>query len=375
MSAVELVGLVLHGRYKIYEQAGTSGMATVCLAKQADTPDAVTALILEPPITRDAGIVRRFLRSGEMGCHAAHPYVAPVEDYGQEQDLCFMVTRHEQLGVTLADLERRNGPLSMVQSAWVCSCIASALEGALAYGGIPFHGALRPTSVIITPSGDAQVACFGTAPASGAPDQALGGSGALYAAPEQTEGRSVDSRTDLYALGVMLCEMLAQRIPTVSEVRSFLAFEGTTRMEEFLRGIPDKLRPVLSGLLQWDPDERFSSPGEVIEALTGAGFPSPQRPQMESTGPGWERGPDLSSVSAPEPLLLQVPIVGMGDLYARETTGAVPLAADAERAGEAAGSAEIPRPEEGFAWEIAAQPSSDPVAARAVASAPRRRWV
>jgi hypothetical protein len=66
-----------------------------------------------------------------------------------------MVTRFGQQGATLAELERKNGALPMVQAVWICSCVASALEGAVAYGGIPFHGGLRPTSVIVTPSGDA----------------------------------------------------------------------------------------------------------------------------------------------------------------------------------------------------------------------------
>ena len=373
---MELVGLVLHERYKIYEQAGMSGLATICLASNIATSDKVTVLALEPPIMRDADALRRFLRSAEMGCRSKHPYVAPIEDYGQEQELCFMVMRQDQQEETLAELERKNGVLSMSQAAWLCSCIASALEGGLAYGGVPFHGALCPTSVIVTPSGDAQVTGFGIAPSSGALNSAPGQSATAYVAPEQNDGRPVDARTDLYALGVMLCEMLVQRLPTIAEVRSFLAFEGAARMEEFLTGVPDRLRPVLAGLLQWDPDERFASPGEVIEAFEKAGFPAPLRPQMEPTGPGWERGPDLSSVSAPGPLLLQVPMVGMGELYAQEKTGEHPLTAEAEPAEGVAPSAEVPRPEEGFAWETAAPPSSEPATVQAVALPPhRRRWV
>ena len=373
---MELVGLVLHEKYKIYEQTGTSGAATVCLARNITTSDVVTVLVLEPPVAREASIERRFLRSGEMGCRSKHPYVVPIEDYGQEQELCFMVVRHDQQEETLAELERKNGALPMVQAAWLCSCIASALEGALAYGGIPFHGALRPANIIVTPSGDPKVTGFGIAPSSGTLDSVLGESAMAYVAPEQSDGRPLDARTDLYALGVMLCEMMVQRAPTISEVRSFLAFEGAARMEEFLTGVPDRLRPVLSGLLQWDPDERFASPGEVVEALENAGFPAPQRPQMEPTGPGWERGPDLSSVSAPEPLLLQVPMVGMGELYAQEKTGGHPLTSEAEPADGVAPNTDVPRPEEGFTWETAAPPSSGPVTVQAVALPPhRRRWV
>ena len=373
---MELMKLVLNQRYRIYEQAGTSGMATVCLASEIATSAIVTVLVLEPPITRDAGIVRRFLRSGEMGCRAGHPYVAPVEDYGQEQDICYMVTRFGQQGATLAELERKSRVLPLVQAAWISACIASALEGAVAYGGIPFHGALRPTSVIVTPSGDAQVTGFGTAPASGALDAVLGQRAALYAAPEQTEGRPIDVRTDLYTLGTMLYEMLAGRIPSISEVRSFLTFEGSSHLEQFLKDIPKQLHPVLSGLLQWDPDERFAAPGDLIEALEKAGFPSPQRPMMESVGTGREHGLDLDSAETAGPALLEVPMVGLEQLYVQEQTSERPPSRATVSSIEAVGNKEVPLPEEGSSWETAAPPSVQPAALRAVPMPPHRRhWV
>jgi hypothetical protein len=371
------MGLVLHQQYRIYQQVGTSGMATVCLASEIATSAVVTALILEPPITRDAGVVRRFLRSGEMGCRSGHPYVAPIEDCGQEQDICYMVTRFGEQGAMLAELERTHGALPMVQSAWICSCVASALEGAVAYGGIPFHGALRPAGVIITPSGDAQVSGFGTAPASGALDPVLGEHAAVYAAPEQTEGRAVDIRTDLYTLGAMLYEMLTARVPSTAEVRSFLSFEGSAHMEEFLRDIPKQLHPVLSGLLRWDPDERFTSPGDVIDALARAGFPAPQRPMMESTRPESEDGPMLDSGGVAEPLLLAVPMVSMGELYVQEKTGERPLTGDVASPAGVSATTELPRAAEGSFWETAIPPSSEPVVAPVVPRAdplpPQRR--
>jgi len=348
-------------------------MAMVCLASEIATSAVVTALVLEPPITRDAGIVRRFLRSAEMGCRSGHPYVAPIEDYGQEQDIYYMVTRFGQQGATLAELERTHGALPMVQSAWICSCVASALEGAVAYGGIPFHGALRPAGVIVTPSGDAQVTGFGTAPASGALDPVLGERAAAYAAPEQTEGRAVDVRTDLYTLGTMLYEMLTGRVPSTAEVRSFLSFEGSAHMDEFLRNIPKQLHPVLSGLLRWDPDERFASPGDVIDALAKAGFPAPQRPLMEPTGPGGEDGPELDSDTSLHPELLAVPTVGVGELYIQEKTGERPSTDDVVPPAGVSGTTDVPRPAEGFSWETAVPPSSEPLVSPAVPLPPQRR--
>lgn len=374
---MELRGLVLHQRYRIYEQAGTSGMATVCLARDISTSDTVTALILEPPVTRDAGSVRRFLRSAELAFSGEHPYVAPIEDYGEEQDICFMVTQYGPQGATLAELERKSGKLPMVDSAWICSCVASALEGALAYGGILFHGALRPTGVIVTPSGDAKVSGFGTAPASGALDPILGEGAAVYAAPEQIDGRGVDIRTDLYALGAMLYEMLSQRVPSISEVRSLVTFEGSTHIDHFLADIPKQLRPALSGLLAWDPDERFASPGDVIEVLEKAGFPVPQRPLMESaTGPGSEPGSMTDSVTAPHPELLAAPMVGIGELYLHEKTSRPLPSEQPAQPLEKVTSADVPPIDEGSSWETAVPAPDEPDMPHAIPlPAHRRRLV
>lgn len=352
-------------------------MATVCLAREIATSSIVTALVLEPPLTRDASLVRRFLRSAELGTGSGHPYVAPVEDYGQEQDICYMVMPFGHQGATLAELEHRSGVLPAVQAAWVCSCVASALEMAAAFGGIPFHGALSPAGIIVTPSGDALVTGFGTAPASGAIDRALGEKAAAYAAPEQLDGRGVDIRSDLYTLGVMLYEMLTGTVPAVSEVRSFLTFGGSAQMERFLEKVPAQLRPVISGLVVWDPDERFSTPGDVLEALAEAGFPAPPRPVVETVVPGREHGPVLAGLDLPEKAAAPVHMVGMEQLYGQETAGAVQGHEETAPLTGGVGASEIPPPEEGSAWEVAEAPAQpvEPIPMVAPVHRRARRWL
>lgn len=374
---MELKGRVLHNRYRIYEVAGSAGMATVCLARETATGAIVTVLVLEPALTRDASLVRRFLRSAELAAGAGHPCVAPVLDYGQEQDICYMVMPFGRQGTTLAELEHTGGPLPPAQAARISSCIASALEAAAAFGGIAFHGALAPAGIIVTPSGDAQVTGFGTAPASGAVDRSLGEKAAAYAAPEQLDGRGVDIRSDLYTLGVMLYEMLTGTVPAVSEVRSFLNFGGSAQMERFLEKVPAQLRPVLSGLLVWDPDERFSTPGDVLEALAKAGFPAPPRPVAEAVAPGREHGPVLAGLDLPEKAAAPVHMVGMEQLYGQETAGAVQGHEETAPLTGGVGASEVPPPEEGSAWEVAEAPvqPSDSIPAVAPMYRRARRWV
>jgi hypothetical protein len=369
---VELKGLVLHDRYRIYEQDGAAGMATVCLARDVKTSAVATVLVLEPPVTRDSGSVRRFLRSAEMAARLNHPYVAPIEDYGQEQGVCYMVTRYDQQA-TLRDVEHKSGTLSTVQCAWITACIASALEAAVA-SGIAFHGALRPDNIIITASGDAQVAGFGIAAASGAPDEVLGKGAMHYAAPEQVEGRTIDVRTDLYALGVMVYEMLTGHVPSASDAHSFLGPEdvaGTSdRMDQFLKDVPERLRPVLSGLLAWDPDARFASPGDLIETLVLGGFPAPQRPSTEPDGPDLRHGPVFDASSIPDVRTEAVSMVGMSELYVRGKNGAQRQPEEPAAIVGSTARAEIPRREEGAAWETGPAPQSVPSTSSAVMVAP-----
>lgn len=380
--AVELKGLVLHNRYRIYEQDGAAGMATVCLARDVTTSAVVTVLVLEPPVTRDAGSVRRFLRSAEMAARGTHPYVAPIDDYGQEQGICYMVMRHAQQ-VTLRDVEQRSGTLPMVQCAWITGCLASALEGALS-NGISFHGALRPENVVMTASGDAQLAGLGIAASSGSPDEILGRSAMRYAAPEQVEGHAIDARTDLYALGMMVYEMLTGHTPSASEAHSFLGAEdvaGTSdRMDQFLNEIPDRLRPMLSGLLAWDPDARFASPGDLIAMLVLAGFPAPQRPSLEIEGPGSQDGPVFGTPSIPDTRTGPVSMVGMSEFYGQAKAGMQSRSDDAAAIVGGAARAEVPLPEEGKAWETGAAPqvtssapSTVPLSSGAIPVNTRRR--
>ncbi|MHB8071890.1 MAG: serine/threonine-protein kinase [Candidatus Cryosericum sp.] len=378
---MELKGLVLHDRYKIYEQNGAAGMATVCLARDVSTSAVVTVLVLEPPVTRDSGSVRRFLRSAEMAARLNHPYVAPVEDYGQEQGVCYMVTRYDQQA-TLRDVEQKSGLLPAVQCAWITACIASALEAAIARG-IAFHGALRPDNIIVTVSGDAQVAGFGIAAASGAPDEVLGKGAMHYAAPEQVEGRTIDVRTDLYALGVMVYEMLTGHVPSASDAHSFLGPEdvaGTSdRMDQFLKDVPERLRPVLSGLLAWDPDARFASPGDLIETLVLGGFPAPQRPSTEPEGPDLRHGPVLDASFAPDVRTEAVSMVGMSELYVHGKNGVQRQREEPAAIVGGAARAEVPRREEGAAWETGPASQSVPSSGGVLAtpetnpSKPRKR--
>ena len=355
---MDLKGLMLHGRYEVLEQAGTLGLASVWKVRDAQSPAFLTALILEPPTTANTAVVRRFLRSAEL----VSPYVVPTEASGQDGDICDLVLHPEDPHETLAELLSKSGPLPAAKAAWVCSCILSALESMLALGGLPFHGALSPESVLVMPSGDAQVMGFGASPLSGRVDPLRAGRLTPYAAPEQREGRAVDIRADLYATGVLMFHMLTGGVPEAE-----VSVEGT----------PEELQPVLSGLLQPDPELRYSSPADVLSAIAARGFPVPERPAAGGEPPGREHGPSLGLRKAPG-TESEVPLTGMTDFYHQDQGAAppepvpAPAAEPVARPMAASGRAE-PEPVDGAAWVIAPPAAADTDVA-APPPAHRRRW-
>lgn len=354
---MDLKGLMLHGRYEVLEQTGTLGLAGVWKVRDAQSPAFLTALILEPPTTSNTAVVRRFLRSTEL----ASPYSVPVEASGQDQGICDLVLHPADPHETLAELESKSGPLPASKAAWICSCVLSALESMLALGGLPFHGALSPESVLVMPSGDAQVMGFGTSSLSGRVDPLRAGRLTPYAAPEQREGRAVDIRADLYATGVLMFQMLTGSVPGA---------------EASVEGTPEELQPVLSGLLQPDPELRYSSPADVLNAIAERGFPVPERPGAGAEPPGREHGPSLGLRNAPgvEP---GISLTGMNDFYHQEAAGPEPEPAPSpEPVARPLGVSESreAEPVDGAAWVIAPPPETGTPVAPLPASR-GRRWI
>jgi eukaryotic-like serine/threonine-protein kinase len=213
------------GPYEIAAVVGAGGMGEVYRARDVRLDRTVAIKILPADVAADPDRRDRFEREARAVAALNHPHICVLHDVGHEQDLDFIVMEYVE-GETLADRVRR-GPLSMAEAKPIALQIAEALDAAHEKGIV--HRDLKPANVRITPEGVVKVLDFGLAKAldpvgsgsvdaSNSPTFAAGATRfglilgtAAYMSPEQARGLRVDRRTDIWAFGCVLFEMLTGR--------------------------------------------------------------------------------------------------------------------------------------------------------------------
>jgi serine/threonine protein kinase len=208
-----LQGRVLVGRYALGAMLGAGGMAQVYRARDRVLRRTVAVKVLSPPYDQDPELVARFGREARAAAALSHPNIVAIYDSGADGDLHYLVMEHME-GETLAALLRREGPLAPGRAALVAHQVCQALAAAHARGLV--HRDVKPGNLLLSSAGLVKVTDFGIAKAMATPT--LTGDGTLlgtaaYLSPEQAQGRPVDARSDLYALGCMLHELLTGTPP------------------------------------------------------------------------------------------------------------------------------------------------------------------
>src|SRR3954447_16882908 len=207
---------VFNGRYELHRRLARGGMADVFLARDQLLDRPVAVKVLFPEFATDPSFVERFRRDAQSAANLNHPNIVSVYDWGQEQGTYFIVMEYVH-GLSLATILSTEGPLHPQRAAEVTSDIAAALGFAHRNGVI--HRDVKPGNVLISPQGQVKVADFGIARAMGAgTEDNLTQAGsvmgtATYFSPEQAQGLTLDPRSDLYSLGVVLYEMTTGRPP------------------------------------------------------------------------------------------------------------------------------------------------------------------
>ena len=208
------------GHYRILSEIGRGGMAVVYKAVDQRLDRVVALKVLLPQLTADPKFVQRFQREASMAGRLTHANIVTIYDVGQDQGRYFIAMQFLE-GQTLQDMISRRGALPLRQAHSILKPVASALDYAHSRGVV--HRDIKPTNIIVGPDGTVTLTDFGIARAH--EDSRLTGTGQMigtpqYMAPEQVQGAAADARTDVYALGVVLYEMLAGRVP----------FQATTPM-------------------------------------------------------------------------------------------------------------------------------------------------
>ena len=208
-----LVGLLVDGRYLIQSRVARGGMATVYQALDQRLERPVAIKVMHPHLAEDAEFTRRFIQEARQAARLAHPNIVNVFDQGQEGALTYIVMEYLP-GITLRELLQDFGALTVGQTLDIVTAVLNGLDAAHTAGIV--HRDLKPENVLLADDGRIKIADFGLARASThntATSQALLGTIA-YLSPELISRGEADLRSDIYALGIMMFEMLTGGIPS-----------------------------------------------------------------------------------------------------------------------------------------------------------------
>ena len=262
------------GAYRIIEQIGVGGMATVYKAFQPSMERYVAIKILPQQHAQDPQFVERFIREARTIAKLEHKNILPVHDFGEEEGTTYLVMRYLE-GGTLKDIMAQ-GRLTLSDIGDVISQMCSALDYAHRQGVI--HRDVKPANVIIDNEGEAYLTDFGIAKALGG-ESDLTGTGVTigtpaYMAPEQSLGKGVDARTDIYALGIILYEMVVGEAPYVADTPIAVVMahihEPLPLPRNIDPSIPEAIENVIIKALAKDPKDRHQTTSEMSAALNDA---------------------------------------------------------------------------------------------------------
>jgi tetratricopeptide (TPR) repeat protein/predicted Ser/Thr protein kinase len=299
----DLIGRTL-GTYRIVEQIGLGGMATVYKAYQPSMDRYVALKVLSTHLAQDTTFVKRFQQEAKVIAKLEHLHILPVYDHGEEDSYLYLVMRFIEAGTLKDRLEK--GPLSLDEARRIVAQVGSALEYAHQLGVV--HRDIKPSNVLITPQGDYYLTDFGIAKMV---EGTLGltGSGVIgtphYMAPEQSQSLKVDHRADVYAMGVVIYEMVTGQVPFDAETPFAVVMKHVTEPLPLPRNIrpdlPEAVERVILRALAKDPADRYQSMRDLVTGFDQAVSGAPARARAAVTPPRATQLPTLVEEGEAEP--------------------------------------------------------------------------
>jgi len=260
------------GRYEIISRLGTGGMGEVYLANDMQLDRKIALKLLSEQYTENSLWLRRFIREAKAASALNHPNIITIHEIGQAGGIHYIATEYIEGKTLRAHLAE--GAMKISGAINVAAQVASALAAAHAAGII--HRDIKPENVMLRPDGYIKVLDFGLAkqvetenPGGGANLSQLNTEPGIvmgtvnYMSPEQARGIGVDTRSDIFSLGVALYEMLAGRTPfsgpTSGDVIVSILDREPPRLSQLLPGIPAELERIVGRALRKDREERYQS--------------------------------------------------------------------------------------------------------------------
>jgi serine/threonine-protein kinase len=296
-----MIGRLIGGRYRLIAPLGEGGMATLWRAMDEQLDREVAVKLLRPQFGNDPGFAARFKQEARSAGSLSHPNIVSVYDYGTDAETGgqFIVMQLID-GEDLAAILEKRGPLKADDAVRIAIGVAAALEAAHRRGIV--HRDVKPGNILI--DDDVKVTDFGIARAVSEASMTLTGTtlGSVhYFSPEQARGDEVTGQSDVYALGIVLYEMLTGRRPFEGDSAAGVALKRLTEdpLPPTTYGpVPAGLSAIVMRALEREPAKRFPDAGAFAEALRV-----------------WQRNPDAAGSGAAVAAVALIPPAGEPTVY------------------------------------------------------------
>lgn len=323
------IGTVLAGRFRIEAMLGVGGMGMVYRATDLALDVPVALKLLRPELAERTDAFERFRQELLLARQVSNPHVVRIHDLARHDDR-WLISMDFVDGESLDRRMDREGPLAVEETLRIARQLAEGLAAAHARGVV--HRDLKPANVLLDGDGNAYIGDFGVARSLAS--TGLTQAGAVvgtpeYLSPEQARGDAVDARSDLYALGLILYEMLAGKPPfgggTVAEILAQRLVRSPEPLSRHRADVPPWVARLVDRLLRPLPAHRYANAGDVIAAIDQRKVAREWRPRRGAwialavvlaagAAAGWwwmqrdAAAPEAAALAAPLDRLLLMPI-------------------------------------------------------------------
>jgi serine/threonine-protein kinase len=262
------------GDYRILRRLGRGGMADVYLAEQSSLRRQIALKVLKRELANDETYVRRFHLEAQAAAALVHANIVQIYEVGRVDGHHYIAQEYVQ-GQNLRELLTRRGPPELRQAVSILRQVAAALAKAADQGVV--HRDIKPENIMLTKAGEVKVADFGLARVTANGDAlnltqvGITMGTPLYMSPEQVEGRPLDSRSDIYSLGVTCYHMLAGEPPFRGDTALAIAIQHVRseppRLEDVRSDLPTGLCRIVHKMMAKPPEQRYQHPREILREL------------------------------------------------------------------------------------------------------------
>jgi serine/threonine-protein kinase len=258
------------GRYRIEGMLGQGAMGVVFHGKDQLLFRDVALKKLTTGPSHDQNLIIRFQQEARALARLSHPNIVQIYDFLQEENQSWIAMEYLE-GKDLDSLFNEKGRLGLIEAVQMCTLISDAMNYAHCRGVV--HRDFKPSNVLVTTAGEPKVMDFGLAKLNQSSIVTIEGSligSPAFMSPEQAMGKNADERSDIYALGITLYQLLTGTLPFEGDLKSVITQKIAGRQPSFIsmeNRMPSDLVKLVNQMTATDPDERPATMNDVGQAL------------------------------------------------------------------------------------------------------------